>query len=268
MGKSKLSSKNFKKRSISANHLRKRIEAYKGRQTLNLNEWIFGEVVVPPGATVLELCSGTGVQTEYLVRQVGPGGKVYALDISEEALQKTVKRCDNLGGQVVALQGELDGLENVLRETNLAKEKVDMCFCAYGLYYAEDVLKLLDVIKRYLVSSGELVVVGPYGKNNEELFALLREADVDIPEYVTYTSQDFMPSMLLPKMTNDFSRILVRTAQNAVTWKSSEEVLSYWRNTTFYDQKRESKVAGLLEAHFKEQESFVNYKHIMCAAAA
>ncbi|WP_217597737.1 class I SAM-dependent methyltransferase [Cohnella sp. GbtcB17] len=45
-----------------------------------------------PGATVVDATAGGGVDTLFLARAVGPGGRVYAFDVQEAALARTKKR--------------------------------------------------------------------------------------------------------------------------------------------------------------------------------
>lgn len=45
-----------------------------------------------PGATVVDATAGGGVDTLFLAKAVGPGGRVYAFDVQEEALARTRKR--------------------------------------------------------------------------------------------------------------------------------------------------------------------------------
>ncbi|MDG0791631.1 SAM-dependent methyltransferase [Cohnella ginsengisoli] len=47
---------------------------------------------IAPGATVVDATAGGGVDTLFLARTVGPGGRVYAFDVQEEALARTRKR--------------------------------------------------------------------------------------------------------------------------------------------------------------------------------
>ncbi|CAI6078788.1 tRNA (mnm(5)s(2)U34)-methyltransferase [Cohnella sp. JJ-181] len=51
-----------------------------------------------PGATVVDATAGGGVDTLFLARTVGPGGRVYAFDVQEEALARTQKRLLEAGG--------------------------------------------------------------------------------------------------------------------------------------------------------------------------
>lgn len=257
-------------RAKSTTCLDQRIGAYAGSQGVDLNEWIFTETRAPKGGTVLELCCGTGMQTVHLAEQVGSTGRVIVVDASQEALNKTVQRCADkqLAAEIIPIQGELDDVAKLLARQGVALDSLDMCFCAYGLYYAKDVSRLLEVLQNHLSPSGTLVVVGPYGRNNDELYDLLTLAGVSISEYVLNSSRDFMPMTVTPRLANAFSLLTIRTVCNEVVWLTAEEVLSYWRNTTFYDKAKEATVAAMLNTHFALHGKFINRKWIMSVAAS
>ncbi|MFC3802487.1 class I SAM-dependent methyltransferase [Cohnella sp. GCM10012308] len=58
---------------------------------LTMAQRLVSERIVP-GATVVDATAGGGVDTLFLARAVGPGGRVYAFDVQEEALARTRKR--------------------------------------------------------------------------------------------------------------------------------------------------------------------------------
>ncbi|MDG0808311.1 tRNA (mnm(5)s(2)U34)-methyltransferase [Cohnella rhizosphaerae] len=62
---------------------------------------------IAPGATVVDATAGGGVDTLFLARTVGPGGRVYAFDVQEAALARTKKRlleaAEADGGAALAL---------------------------------------------------------------------------------------------------------------------------------------------------------------------
>lgn len=257
------------KRAKSATCLDHRIGAYAGSQGLDLNEWIFSGIHAPLGGTVLELCCGTGMQTIRLASQVGTSGRVIVVDASLEALNKMSDRCaTQLAATIIPIQGELDDLSNLLDQQGVVSGSLEMCFCAYGLYYAKNVQRVLDIVLDRLSPSGALIVVGPYGRNNYELYDLLEAAGVSISEYVLYTSRDFMPLTLIPRLADDFSTMTLRTTCNEVVWPTVEDVLSYWRNTTFYDQAKEPTVSDILKEHFAVHGKFINRKWIMSVTAS
>lgn len=251
----------------SASCLEKRIRLNSSLQPIDFNAWVFSRVVTVGVKSVLELCCGTGMQTEMLASRISKGGKVYALDVSGDALASMKARTATIeNAEVVPVQGELDDLETVL--SRFAKGKAfDLCFCSYGLYYARDFEKLWRVVEGSVEECGAVAIVGPYGDNNSELFDVVSRAGVSLSHAVIYSSKDFMESDVIRMMVRCFESVTIDTMSNAVIFKNKDDVMAYWESTTFYDKDCRKCVEDILNAHFEKNELFVNHKHVMCAVA-
>lgn len=242
----------------------KRIDNNKSVVKFDFNKWIFSQFSVPQNGNILELCCGTGAQTKYLTRLSGNNSIVYILDASEDALNIATKICENIGSKIMPIHGQLDDI-SVLIPQNI---DFSLIFCSYGLYYSKNIKKLFHTLKNILSKDGLLVIVGPYNKNNGELFSLLRRNDVLIEKSVLSSSCTFMTRTILPYMISNFRNIVVNMAENPIGWKSVKEVISYWENTTFYDSSKRNKIENELTTFFNTENVFINTKHIMCAIAS
>ena len=237
--------------------LAERIKQNESNQSLNLNEWAFGNIEgSSESINILEYCCGTGKQTEYL-RKLFPNAHITCLDISEAAIQ-TVKEASFFDAEKI--NAFASGMDEFVENNNL---KFDLVFVSYGFYYAKDmdnvILKTIELIN----IEGKLIVLGPYGNNNKLLFDLVKESGVLIDEFVTYSCTDFMYDKVLKHSFNSFKQITIDTAVNPVKWNSKEGVLAYWKNTTFFDEKHEKQFRIKIDDHFKTNSSFVLEKHIM-----
>lgn len=245
--------------------LQARIDANVGGQQLDLTQWIFESLTVRPGSRVLELCCGTGAQSCAILDLVGPDGHLVALDASAEAVASVREKCKpEHQGRLTALQGELDNIPAALASAGVQGE-FDLIFCAYGLYYSSDASATLDVCLKMLRPGGAIAVVGPHGRNNWPLYQLLENAGVTIPPVVYEGSASFMRDVVVKWAEASVLKVDIRMVDNAVTWKSGDRVLDYWRNSTFYEASREAAVSAMLEQHFSTHGSFTNVKCIMLA---
>jgi predicted methyltransferase len=69
---------------------------------LHMTSWahdLLGEVI-GPGELAVDLTTGNGHDTCFLFRAVGPGGRVLAFDIQEDALQQAAERLTTAGARV------------------------------------------------------------------------------------------------------------------------------------------------------------------------
>jgi ubiquinone/menaquinone biosynthesis C-methylase UbiE len=248
--------------------LEERIKQNLASQQIDLIEWICNNVSIAKDGKILELCCGTGSQTLPLLSKVGEKGHVIALDISKESLLKLHSKIpDGWSDRLTLIESNMDDVHKALDRENLAKPYFDMVFSAYGLYYSKNPSMILNDVFQWLKPGGSVVIVGPYGPNNEQLFSFLRQSFVKIPDFVKYTSSDFMCSVVIPWLSSKFSDILIHTIVNKVAWKDKADVLAYWENTTFYDNDKFSAIDRQLNEYFVHNETFINEKWIMLIEA-
>ncbi|MBW1728595.1 MAG: methyltransferase domain-containing protein [Deltaproteobacteria bacterium] len=234
------------KRAVDADCLHQRILKNTEYQKINLVEWIFERLHLDPGSRVLELCSGTGNQTLRMIELVGTKGFVVATDISEDALRQLREKVDKkLSGCFTTVAASMDELQNALEKSGLEKHRFDMVFCAYGLYYSTNAEQVLEDNLYRLKNDGRMVVVGPFGPNNDPLFKVLEE------------------SVVVPFACRRFTRNTIHTLVNPVEWKSPDDVIQYWRNTTFFDEKKLDTVQRNVQEHFERNDNFINEKWVM-----
>jgi ubiquinone/menaquinone biosynthesis C-methylase UbiE len=251
-------------RSYDADLLERRIAVNQSAQTIDFNRWIFQGIRFPPESHILELCCGTGTQTLEFLRRLDGGGRYVGVDKSRKALDVIRKKVSpELGRRMTLLCSEMDLIGPALEAAGLEDLKFDLIFCSYGLYYSSDVPRLLSEMEGLLGMDGSIVIVGPYGPNNETLFRMLNEAGVQIPEYVRFTSQRFMHDVVIPWGTLHFPCLSIRTMANPIVWTSPDQVLEYWKNSTFFDPGKIQAVAERLREFFAGEPSFINKKYVM-----
>ncbi len=104
------------------------------------------------GDTVLDLACGTGLNFEYLEREVGKEGKIIALDYSPEMLKKAEERIKQHGWRNIQL------LERDASDFEL-DEKVDAVLCAWSMVSIPDYEKALKNSIEALKEGGKYVVL-------------------------------------------------------------------------------------------------------------
>lgn len=252
----------FKARNTES--LEKRIAENVASQELDLSKWIFDGIKVNVGARVLELCCGTGAQTLSFVKLIGDNGCVVAIDVSREALVKLSSKVDAKQlSRLTLIETDVDRLGEALIKQGISRPYFDIIFCAYGLYYSTDVELILRLLKEYLISKGVIIIVGPFGPNNIQLYDLLRSSGVNIPDFVSFSSGRFMYDKVIPWASTNFKKVSIRTAINKVKWNSPDQILTYWENSTFYVSEKRNIVKKSIDDYFKGNQYFVNEKWIM-----
>ena len=103
---------------------------------------------------------GTGYFTALLAEEVGYSGKIYAIDIDEEAIKSAQEFINQFGlRNVKFLHQDLEinsGLEN---------NSIDFVFISQVLYQSDEPQKIISEAKRVLKEKGYLIVLEPQKEN-------------------------------------------------------------------------------------------------------
>jgi precorrin-6B methylase 2/mono/diheme cytochrome c family protein len=116
-------------------------------------ELLINALHIRRGATVADVGSGTGYFTWRLAQQVGPEGKVYAVDVQQEMLDLT---------KAAVAAHKLANVEYVLateRSPRLPERSVDLVFIAYAYHEFGDPEAMMGAIRRALKPGGRVVVL-------------------------------------------------------------------------------------------------------------
>ena len=120
------------------------------RRALLDPEGFLDRLAVRPGDRVADLGAGPGFFTLPLAERVGPAGRVYALDVSAEMLDRL--RARNPPEQVEIVQSEESRLP-------LATGAVGLALLAFVLHELHDPPAFLAEVRRILAPGGRLVVL-------------------------------------------------------------------------------------------------------------
>jgi ubiquinone/menaquinone biosynthesis C-methylase UbiE len=135
--------------------IRKFLEKWdaKDREVAARRHEIVAACKAQPGSTVADVGAGTGLFTSLLAQAVGPGGKIYAVDINPHFLAHIDRTC------------RAEGITNVVpilcipTSVELPPESIDLVFlCATYHHFAFPVLMLASLHKA-LRPDGQLVLI-------------------------------------------------------------------------------------------------------------
>lgn len=106
-----------------------------------------------PGMVVADIGAGSGVISVRMARQIGPDGKVMAVDIQREMLQALEVKCKGLG--VPNVQGVL----GTNRSPNLDDESIDLAIMVDVYHEFDFPYEMLQAISRSLKPGGRVAFV-------------------------------------------------------------------------------------------------------------
>ena len=108
---------------------------------------------VLPGMAVADIGAGTGLFTRLFSRQVGPQGRVYAVDISQSFVENILRESRQQGLMNV------EGIINSATDTMLGEESIDLAFTVDTYHHFEYPKSMLASIHGALRSGGRLIVI-------------------------------------------------------------------------------------------------------------
>jgi ubiquinone/menaquinone biosynthesis C-methylase UbiE/pimeloyl-ACP methyl ester carboxylesterase len=123
------------------------------RDVAKYSEEILAACELKPGMVVADVGAGTGLFTRPLAAKVAPGGKVFAVDITEKFVEHVKKTCKEEG---------LNNVETILSTATSAKlppASADLVFTCDTYHHFEYPFKMLASVRQALRPDGCLVIV-------------------------------------------------------------------------------------------------------------
>ena len=125
----------------------------RGREVYDRRFDILQASSVSAGMEVADIGAGTGLFTRLFSPEVGPEGKVYAVDISRTFVENILRESRELGLQNVT------GVVNSPHDAMLEADSIDLAFTVDTYHHFEYPGSMLASIHRSLRSGGRLIVI-------------------------------------------------------------------------------------------------------------
>ncbi|RZM85214.1 class I SAM-dependent methyltransferase [Pseudoalteromonas rubra] len=162
------------------------------RKGWNHTDKVVEKLALKKGDVVVDLGAGDGYFSYVLAEEVGSAGKVYAVDISQSALDKISKN---------AKERNLDNIYTVLAEEadpNLPVNDINMIFMSNSYHHISDRITYFKKVSKHLAHDGRLAVLDtkegtpffiiPHGVHAQQIRQELAEAG-----YKYTVGYDFLP---------------------------------------------------------------------------
>jgi len=236
--------------------LEKRIRAHERYGSYDLNEWVFDLLRPEKGMLVLDLGCGTGKQTLPLAQIVGDSGNVFAIDISQEALEVLSQNVKRLGLEE-SITMRCIGFDDIGKY--FQNEQFDRVLASYSMYYAQCPRAVLEAVHHTLKDHGILFFCGPAKENNLELkqfhYSLLGQR----PPIGTKAST-FMEE-IGQRLVQEFSTSVERFAfENPLRFDSAEALYAYWTSYNLFDRSLDDKFKAAVHRYFQSHSFFKTVK--------
>jgi ubiquinone/menaquinone biosynthesis C-methylase UbiE len=124
-----------------------------GREVWDRRADILRNLRLKRGQSVADVGAGTGFFTALMAAEVGPDGRVYAVDIAPNFVAASVRRATGQGLTNVV------GVVNSQQSVGLEDASVDLVFISDTYHHFEYPLTTLDSIHAALRPGGEMVII-------------------------------------------------------------------------------------------------------------
>lgn len=249
----------FGKFNTDSKALKNRINAHDKFGSKDINDWIFHNLDLAEGLSIVDLGCGTGKQTIPMAKAVGSSGSVLAIDISSESLNSliAVAKNNNVEKRITVLNIELDNLES-----SLIQNKYDRILSSFSIYYTKNPNILFEVIHSSLKSGGIFFFCGPSSKNNIELknfISAIKNSD----EARISGGADFMENTGQTLAKELFGNIEIFHFENPLIFDSVDSLYSYWSSYNFYDENIDGAFNEAAIKYFQTNKYFITSKRVV-----
>jgi len=124
-----------------------------GREVYDQRQRIVDALKLASGMRVADIGAGTGLYTVLFAEKVGPQGKVYAVDISENFINNIVRRSEKQG------LNNVEGIVNTQQDTKLKPGSVDLVFMSDTYHHFEYPRAMLRSIRQALKPGGRMAII-------------------------------------------------------------------------------------------------------------
>jgi len=124
-----------------------------GREVFDKRKVIVSALDIQPGMAIADIGAGTGLYTRAFSYEVGPNGKVYAVDIARNFIDEIIRQAKAADVQNVV------GVVNTAKDVNLEPASIDLAFVCDTYHHFEYPRTMLRSIHDALRPGGSLVII-------------------------------------------------------------------------------------------------------------
>lgn len=124
-----------------------------GRDAYDHRDAILQTIGLKPGMTVADIGAGTGLFTRLFAKEVGPTGKIYAVDIAENFVKHIQQQAETAG--LKNIQGIVCQPDNI----NLPPASINLAYICDVYHHFEYPHKTMQSIHKALKPGGQVILI-------------------------------------------------------------------------------------------------------------
>ncbi|MSQ53591.1 MAG: class I SAM-dependent methyltransferase, partial [Betaproteobacteria bacterium] len=192
--------------------------------THDLEDWIFQQVRIASGMSILDLGCGTGKQIYAIHNKFPETKEIVGVDISPQAVRSVAEKADHHNiKNISAIDCSLD---NILG--TMSGRKFNLILSTYAIYYASDQVALIKGLRALLTPGGELFISGFAQGSNKEINSIIARARQYSQEKIEI--DDFIDAKSIARAAAEYSSFEISRLNNCVQFDSADDVICWWEN--------------------------------------
>ena len=238
-----------KRRAISSDDLRMRLDINKRAQSKDFHAWLRKRLQVRTSEQILDVGCGTGAQTLRMAEDAGEDGYVVSIDISEDSitsLKESIPR--HLKERISAHVLDMGDISQFLSNEYKSKQ-FTLAQSSYALYYSPKRIDVLTEMQNRTSKIGRVVVFTPCPPHGMISFVSKHHP---ISEPVN-DSLNFGEDKLRPLFRKCFHEVEVHYFQSKISISSFDEFKSFYEATTYYSSNSNDNL-------YEEAKQIINKK--------
>lgn len=205
-----------------------RISVHKKFSNFSLENWVAGHVGLKKGSVVLDIGCGNGNLFPAYSKKVGDSGLIVGIDKSLELLREAKnQRCKT--------PKLLLGYDMNLK-LPFIDSSFDYVFSFFAIYYANNVLAIVEEIVRVMAAGGEAILIGPTNNNakelydfNEKVFGFSRDEKIN-------RRTDRLEGEFYPVFQKKFAEVSIDKIPSKLVFPDKGEFLKYYLATLLFEE--------------------------------
>lgn len=209
-----------------------RIRAHKLFANFDIADWIRGFLARRGRHRIIDLGCGDGNHVGLYLESVGASGSVSGMDREPSLIavaRERYREARNLDLKVGNMDNRLPYPDGAF----------DLCFSNFAIYNARNVRATLSELRRCTEHGGEVVLIGPTGKNAQELYQYNEKLTGTAIDEVTELRADRLLREVAPVARDIFVDVREERIYSELTFPSADEFVRYFRATMLYEEGAE-----------------------------
>jgi ubiquinone/menaquinone biosynthesis C-methylase UbiE len=240
--------------------LTRRIQAHDRFGVKDLNSWMFAQLDLAEGMTILDLGCGTGKQSIPLAECIGDGGHVVCLDLSRGALDELCSSAASRGleHRITTVMSSLDDIP-----VSVANRQFDRVVSSYALYYVDDERRLFEIVHSALRANGILFFCGPSSQNNAEIKRFHGSLQPDAAQPKLTEAAAFMEQIGPQLAKKLFADVRIDHFENPLRFDTAASLFDYWTSYNLFDANLATRFQTEAERWFDKHSYFESVKRVI-----